>query len=114
MSYVGLVPSEYSSGEGRHRGPITRAGNAFVRRVLVEAAWTYQFPARMSTVIRARNKGLPDEVQAIAWQAQQRLCGRYRRLAAAGKNKNKVVTAIARELAGFVWSIARHQPAVAA
>lgn len=113
MSYVGLVPSEHSSGEGRRQGPITRAGNGFVRRVLVEAAWTYQFPARMSAVIRTRNKGLPAEVRRIAWHAQERLCARYRRLVAAGKNKNKVVTAVARELAGFVWSIAR-QPSLAA
>jgi transposase len=114
MGYLGLVPSEYSSGESRQQGRITRAGNGHARRVLVEAAWAYRFRARQSPAIQARSKGIGDEVLRIAWRAQERLCARYRKLTARGKNKNKTVTAIARELAGFVWAIGRQAQAVAA
>jgi len=113
MSFVGLVPSEHSSGEGRHQGRVTRAGNGFVRRILVEAGWAYRHKARMSEAIRERNKGLPPEIQQIAWRAQERLCARYRKLTGRGKNRNKTVVAIARELAAYAWSMARH-PALAA
>jgi len=109
MGYLGLVPSENSSGETRQQGRITRAGNGHARRILVEAAWAYRFRARRSKAIRARSRGVSDEVQRIAWQAQERLCARYRKLTARGKNKNRTVVAIARELAGFVWAIG-HQP----
>jgi transposase len=107
MGYLGLVPSENSSGETRQQGRITRAGNGYARRILVEAAWAYRFRARRSAAIRARSRGVSQEVQRIAWQAQERLCARYRKLTARGKNKNRTVIAIARELAGFIWAIGR-------
>jgi len=107
MAYLGLVPSEDSSGESTHRGSITKTGNGHVRRVLIEAAHAYGFPARVSRHLLKRHEGLPQPVLAIAWKAQVRLCGRFRRLMARGKLKTKVVTAIARELCGFMWAIAR-------
>jgi transposase len=107
MGYLGLVPSENSSGETRQQGRITRAGNGHARRILVEAAWAYRFRAAKSAAIRARNRGVSEEVQRIAWKAQERLCARYRKLTARGKNKNRTVIAIARELAGFIWAIGR-------
>jgi transposase len=107
MGYLGLVPSEHSSGETRQQGRITRAGNGHARRILVEAAWAYRFRASKSPAIRERSKGVAAEVERIAWRAQERLCAKYRKLTARGKNKNRVVVAIARELAGFVWAIAR-------
>ena len=102
-----MVPSEHSSGESRQQGRITRAGNGYARRVLVEAAWAYRFRARNSEAIRARSTGVSEEVRRIAWRAQERLCARYARLTARGKNKNRTVVAIARELAGYVWAIGR-------
>jgi transposase len=107
MAYLGLVPSEDSSGESTHRGSITKTGNGHVRRALVEAAHAYGFPARVSRHLLKRQEGLPEPVLAIAWKAQVRLCGKFRRLMARGKLKNKIVTAIARELSGFMWAIAR-------
>ncbi len=107
MAYLGLVPSEYSSGNSISRGGITKTGNGHVRRVLVEAAHTYCHPARVSRLLLKRQEGLPRHICDIAWKAQVRLCGRYRKLMAKGKLKNKVVTAIARELSGFIWAIAR-------
>lgn len=107
MGYLGLVPSEHSSGEGRRQGRITRAGNGHVRRILVEAAWAYRFRARQSRALTERSAAVSPEVRRIAWRAQERLCAKYRRLTARGKNKNKTTAAIARELAGFVWAIAR-------
>jgi transposase len=107
MGYLGLVPSEHSSGEARQQGRITRAGNTYARRILVEAAWAYRFRARKSAAIRARSCGVSEEVQRIAWRAQERLCARYARLTARGKNKNRTVVAIARELTGFIWAIGR-------
>ena len=89
------------------RGSITKAGNRRVRRVLIEGAWTYRFPARMSRVLQERQEGLPQIVRAIAWKAQVRLCARYRRLMAAGKRQTVVTTAIAREMAAFLWAIGR-------
>ncbi len=115
MAYLGLVPSEYSSGKRVARGRITKAGNSHARRVLVEGAWTYRMQARVSPVLHARLDGLPREVREIGWKAQVRLCARYRRLAAKGKPKNLVTTAIAREMAAFAWAIAqRVEPAPAA
>ena len=107
MAFLGLVPSENSSGGAVSRGGITKTGNTAARRVLVEAAWTYRFPARISREQRLRQEALPKPVRDIAWKAQLRLCARYRKLALARKPANVVTTAIARELAGFVWAIAR-------
>jgi transposase len=107
MAYLGLVPSENSSGGAVSRGGSTKTGNTAVRRVLVEAAWTYRFPARISREQCMRQEALPKPVRDIAWKAQLRLGARYRKLALARKPANVVTTAIARELAGFVWAIAR-------
>jgi transposase len=106
MAYLGLVASEHSSGGTRRQGGITRTGNGHVRRVLVESAWNYRFPARKTRDIEKRAEKTSVQVQAIAWQAQKRLCGRYRTLMQGGKEKKLVTTAVARELAGFIWAIA--------
>lgn len=106
MGYLGLVPSEHSSGGTRRQGGITRTGNGHVRRVLVEAAWNYRFQARKTRCIERRAEKTSEQVQAMAWQAQKRLCGRYQALLRAGKEKKSVTTAVARELAGFIWAIA--------
>ena len=108
MSYLGLVPSEYSTGETRAHGSITKTGNGHARRVLIESAWNYRFPARLSRDLEVRAEGQSKEIRDIAWRAQLRLCGRYRKLAARGMNKNKLCVAIARELSAFVWDAARH------
>ena len=110
MAYLGPVPSQHNSGEKRRPGKITKTGNGHVRRALVEAAQAYRLPARKSRAIAKRNEGLPQEICRIAWQAQVRLCGRYKRLVFRGKNSNLVKTAIARELAGFMWAIAHAIP----
>lgn len=107
VSYLGLSPSEHSSGNKVIRGPITKAGSARGRRVLIEGAWAYQKPARVSNYAARRHVGLPKEVLEIGWKAQIRLCQRYRSMRARGKNNNVVVTAIAREMACFLWAIAR-------
>lgn len=107
MAYLGLVPSEHSSGQTRRQGGITKAGNGSARRALVEAAWSYRFPPRVSRELSIRQQGLPRAIRDTAWKAQLRLCRRYRRLADSGKMHTIVTTAIARELAGFVWDIAR-------
>ena len=107
MAYLGLVPSEHSSGGKRRLGGITKAGNSHARRVLVEGAWAYRYPAKVSRIIQQRQENLLPVVQDIAWKAQLRLCKRFRKLIAKGKNPNVVVTAIARELAAFMWAIAR-------
>lgn len=107
MAYLGLVPSEHSSGDSKRRGRITRTGNGHVRRVLVESAWSYRFRPNMSWEIRKRNEGVAEGVRNIAWKAQHRLRRRYQRMQGRGKNKQQTVTAIARELAGFVWAIGR-------
>ncbi len=106
MSYLGLVPSEHSSGPKVRRGAITKAGNGEARRVLVEGAWTYRSVPRLSPAMQARQAMLPKDVRDIAWKAQRRLCARYRTLLAKGKPKQVVATAIAREMVGFVWAIA--------
>ena len=108
MAYLGLVPSEYSSGSSTRRGGLTKAGNSAARRLLIEAAWCYRFPARISRELRLRQKAQPRPIREIAWKAQLRLCARYRKLARSGKPANVVTAAIARELAGFIWAIARH------
>jgi len=108
MAYLGLVPSEHSSGGTRRQGGITKAGNGAARRMLIEAAWSYRFPARISREQLLRQEGLTKPIRDIAWKAQERLCRRYRKLARAGKPPTVVTAAIARELAGFVWAIARH------
>jgi transposase len=110
MAYLGLVPSEHSSGDKKRTGRITKTGNGHVRRALIEAAQAYRLPARKSRAIMKRNEGLPQEICKIAWQAQVRLCGRYKRLIYRGKNSNLVKTAIARELTGFMWAIAQTVP----
>jgi transposase len=104
MAFVGLVPSEHSSGTKRAQGGITKTGNAHLRRVLVEAAWHYRHHPFVGDALRRRQRGAPGTVIAQAWTAQQRLHRRYRRLAARGKPKQHVVTAVARELTGFVWA----------
>lgn len=106
MAYVGIVPSEHSSGDSRRQGGITKTGNGHVRRILVEAAWNYRYPARRTRTIEQRAEKTSPMVQSIAWEAQKRLCGRYRRLAATGRVKQQVTTAVARELLGFIWAIA--------
>lgn len=106
MSYLGLVPSENSTGPKTRRGSITKTGNGHVRRVLVEAAWAYRLPARVSRELLKRQEGLPQLICDIAWKAQLRLCTRYRHLWAKGKTKQVIVTAIARELCAFMWAIA--------
>ena len=107
MAYLGLVPSERSTGEQVRRGRITKAGNPRARRVLIEGAWTYRYPARLSRPLQVRQESLPKIVRAIAWKAQVRLCARYRRLMAVGKRQTLVTTAIAREMAAFLWAIGR-------
>jgi transposase len=107
MSYVGLVPSENSSGSSRRLGGITRAGNSHVRRILVESAWHYRRAPGMSKALRARNEGVEPAVRAIAWKAQHRLHSRFKKLLDRGKPANQAVTAVARELVGFIWAIAR-------
>jgi transposase len=110
MGYSGLVASEHSSGGKVQRGPITKSGNAHLRRVLVEAGWSYHHRPNVTGFLlrRQKNLALSDEVKAIAWKAQHRLHKRYKTLTAKGKNKNQIVTAIARELLGFIWAIATH------
>lgn len=107
MGYLGMIPSEDSSGGRRRQGSITKAGNSSARRALIEAAHAYAHPARVSWVIARRQSGLSKSVCDTAWKAQLRLCARFRRLAARGVPRNKVVVAVARELSGFVWAIAR-------
>lgn len=105
MSYVGLVPSEYSSGESKRRGRLTKMGNTHARWLLVEAAWSYRLNARKSAALLQRQKDVEQEVLAISWKAQVRLCSRYQRLLHRGKPKNKVIACIARELTGFIWAV---------
>lgn len=110
MTYLGLVPSEHSSGEKTQRGKITKTGNGHARRVLVEAAQAYSHPARITRPLLKRQEGLSQDARDIAWKCQVRLCTRFRRLMAKGKNRNAVITATARELAAFMWDIANHTP----
>jgi transposase len=108
MKYLGLIPSEFSSGNARRQGSITKAGNKHVRRIFVEAAWTYRFNPRVSWPIEVRQQGQPKAIREIAWKAQLRLTYRFRKLNAGGKmTQNKCCVAMARELAAFIWDIAR-------
>lgn len=109
MAYLGLVPSEHSSGGRRRQGAITLTGNGPARRMLVESAWSYRFQARQTMHLKRKAQNASDEAKAIAWKAQKRLCGRYRTLIQAGKNTKQTTVAIARELTGFIWDIVRHE-----
>ena len=106
MAYLGLVPSERSTGDSVRRGGITRTGNARVRRVLAESAWTYRFPAKVGKKKYFETRHMPEAVRDIAWKAQARLTRRYRALTARGKRTVVATTAVARELAAFMWAIA--------
>jgi transposase len=107
MSYLGLTPSAHSTGEHRRQGALTKAGNSHARRALSEGAWAYRYPAKVSRHLQLRLEKVPKVLPDISWKAQVRRCTRYRRLMARGKNANQVVVAIAREMAAFVWAIAR-------
>ena len=107
MAYLGLVPTENSSGGKTRRGSLTKCGNSRARRLLVEGAHTYKHKANISVEIQLRQEGLPKEIVVIAWQAQQRLCRRYQRLLQKGKHRNVVVVAIAREMIAYIWAITR-------
>lgn len=114
MAYVGLVPSEFSSGESQHRGRITRAGNRHVRTILIESAWNNRFRPQVGRKLSERHHGVAPGVSAIAVKAQHRLYSRYNKLTGRGKDSKKTVTAMARELAGFVWAIAREPELIVA
>jgi transposase len=114
MAFIGLVPSEHSTGDTVRRGGLTLSGNRRARRVLIEAAWSYRYPARVSVALQKRLDGVPKPAREIAWKAQIRLCARYRRLIALGKKKPVAVAAIAREMAAFLWAIARQVEPTAA
>jgi transposase len=105
MGYCGAVPSEDSSGKRTRRGSITKTGNAHLRRIVVEAAWNYHRPPCIWYGLRKRQESISEETKEIAWKAQHRLHKRYMRLAAAGKDKRKITTAVAHELLGFIWAI---------
>lgn len=107
MSFVGLVPSEYSSGSTRRQGGISKAGNTQARRVLIESAWAYRYRPNLSVAMKKRVEQVSPAVRAIAWKAQGRLHRRYQRFQYRGKNKNQTTTAIARESVGFLWAIAQ-------
>jgi len=109
MAFLGLVPSEHTSGGRRRQGAITKTGNSHARRMLVESAWSYRFPARQTAHLKRKAAKASDEAKVIAWRAQKRLCGRYRTLLQAGKNTKQTTVAIARELAGFIWDIVCHE-----
>lgn len=106
MNFVGLTPSEHSSGNRKYLGAITKCGNTHARRILVEAAWSYRFTPKVSEEMQKRLQGHSAKLQNRSWEVQQRLCKRFARLRARGKEHNKIVTAIARELIGYVWDIA--------
>ena len=105
MGYSGAVPSEDSSGQRTRRGSITKTGNAHLRRIAIEAAWSYRLRPGIGPALRKRQEGVPEEIKEIAWKAQHRLHKRYMRLAAAGKDQRKIVTAVGRELLGFIWAV---------
>jgi transposase len=107
MAWLGVTPSEHSSGEKRRQGSITKNGNSYARKLLVEAAWSYQHPARVSPGIQRRHEGIPKPIVDRAWDVQVRLCRRFRKLVARGKQKNIAMVAVARELSGFIRDISR-------
>jgi transposase len=105
MGYSGAVPAEESSGQRQRRGSITKTGNAHLRRIVMEAAWSYRLKPGVGPGLRKRQQGVPEPIREIAWKAQLRLHKRYARLAAAGKDQRKITTAVGRELLGFIWAI---------
>jgi len=105
MGYSGAVPSEDSSGKRTRRGSITKTGNAHLRRIVVEAAWSYRYRPAIGPRLRKRQEGVSEPIKEVAWNAQVRLTKRYARLAAAGKDQRKIITAVGRELLGFIWAI---------
>lgn len=105
MGYSGAVPSENSSGKRKQQGSITKTGNSHLRRIAVEAAWSYRHRPGVGPALRKRQEGISEPIKEIAWKAQNRLHKRYCRLAAAGKDRRKIVTAVGRELLGFIWAI---------
>jgi transposase len=113
MGFLGLAPSEFSSGGSVKRGGITKTGNGHARRVLVEAAWAYRMKPRVGRAMLKRQENLPEPVRRIAWKAQLRLCAKYRRMTAAGKTSKVAIVAVARELSGFLWAIAKQVQAPA-
>lgn len=114
MAFLGLVPSEHSTGQRRRQGGITKTGNGRARRMLIESAWSYRFPPRQTAHLKRKSAAASDEAQQIAWRAQKRLCGRYKTLLQSGKNTKQTTTAVARELVGFIWDIAcREMPRTA-
>jgi len=110
MNDLGLLPSAYSRGERRRQGAMTTAGNTHARRALVEGAWAYRYPAKVSRHLPLRLENQPKIIQDLSWQAQVRLCQRYRQLIARGKHAHVVTVAMARELAGFMWAMAQQVP----
>src|ERR1700678_1349036 len=114
MGYCGAVPSEDSSGKRTRRGSITKTGNAHLRRIVIEEAWSYERPPAIWAGLRKRQQTASEEAKEIAWKAQHRLHKRYARLAAKGKDKRKIVTAVGRELLGFIWAIGTRAEANAA
>jgi len=112
MNYLGLTPSEYSTGERRRQGGITKTGNSHARRALVEGAWAYRYPAKVRRHLQLHLEKVPKSIQDLSWKAQVRLCKRYRQLSARGKNAHQVVVAIARELRAFMWAIAQEVPLI--
>jgi transposase len=113
MGYLGLVPSEFSSGGSVKRGGITKTGNRHARKVLIEAAWAYRMKPRVGRALLKRQENIADSIRRIAWKAQLRLCAKYRKMAASGKASQVAVTAVARELSGFLWAIAKQVQAQA-
>jgi len=113
MKFLGLIPSEYSSGEQRRQGSITKAGNTHARKAVVEGAWAYRYPAKVSRHLQLRLEKPPKMIQDLSWKAQVRLCTRYRRLVSRGKHANVVTVAMARELVGFMWAMATQVPLTA-
>ena len=105
MGYCGAIPSEDSSGKRKRKGSITKAGNAHLRRIVIESAWSYRHRPSIGAGLRKRQEGVPAEIQEIAWKAQNRLHKRYMKMAMAGKEQRKIITAIGRELLGFIWAI---------
>jgi transposase len=105
MGYSGIVSREHSSGERTRRGGISKAGSAHLRRIVIEAAWGYRHRPNLAPKLLARQRDLPEEIKAIAWKAQHRLHARYAKLLAKGKAKQLVITAVGRELLGFIWAI---------
>jgi transposase len=105
MGYSGVFPSEDSSGQRIRRGGITKSGNAHLRRIVVESAWSYRHRPSIGARLRKRQEGVPAQIAEIAWKAQNRLYKRYMKLIAAGKDQRKVMTAVGRELIGFIWAI---------